>query len=163
MCNGAPITLNRSAPSRSVVSSIWLFLPRRSGPRPEAATLSQAPIDELFEVPQRTNGAVVVKRKDLHHLDAADVPDGIDPEFGVEDAGPAHAAWTPEFRVALVFRGDLETEPELVVAGAERKRPGPQRIGVWLLLDENRADLILAHRAHRLFTEQPGGSELSAV
>ena len=49
---------------------------------------------------------------------------GIDPELGVVNASPAHAARAAELRVLRVVGRDLKTEAEFIVAGAKRKRFG---------------------------------------
>ena len=85
-------------------------------------SLVEALVHERFEIAQRSDGAVIVERQYLHHLNAADVLHGIDPELGVVNAGPAHAARAAELCVLWVAGRDLKTEAELVVAGAERKR-----------------------------------------
>jgi len=64
--------------------------------------LSQVLVDQLLEIAQRPDGALVVERQDLHHHDAADVLHGIDPELGVVDAGPAEAARAAELCVLRV-------------------------------------------------------------
>src|SRR4029078_9132426 len=105
-------------------------------------------INSLFEPSQRPDRAIVEKREQLHHVDATDVFDVIDPEFGIEDAGPAHAARAAEaFRRGIVCR-DLKSETELVLAGAERERLRPLRVGIRLQVEDDRADRVLGHQLY---------------
>src|SRR5262245_53601688 len=52
-----------------------------------ARSLPQFLVDDLLEAAQRADRALVVERELLHHVDAADLSHGIDPELGVEEAG----------------------------------------------------------------------------
>src|ERR1051326_1496891 len=71
-------------------------------------------VDRFLESSQSSDRAVVVKRQQLHHVDAADVLYGIDPEFRVEDTGPTQTARTPERLHRRVVRRDLKTQAEFV-------------------------------------------------
>ncbi len=95
----------------------------------------RAPVDAAFEALQRLDRGGVVERQVLHQQHAADAARGVDPELGVEDSGPAHAARRARERVAVRAR-DLEAEAELVAAGAERKRLAERGQRRRLLLDE---------------------------
>src|SRR5260370_25938 len=64
--------------------------------RREHAWLSQVLIDELLEVAQRPEGAVLIEGQLLHHLHGADVLHRINPELGIENARPTQAAGAAE-------------------------------------------------------------------
>jgi hypothetical protein len=80
----------------------------RSASRP-VLRLPDAAIHRGLELPQRTNGAVIVEGQDLHQQDAADLPLRVDPELGfmmpaqlrlparrqTSVSGPAAAIWKP--------------------------------------------------------------------
>jgi hypothetical protein len=90
-------------------------------------------VHQPFEVTQRPDCPLVVERQQLHHLHGGDVPLRVDPELGVEDAGPAETARAAQSAAAFARGRDLEAEPELVPAGAEWKWSGHERIGGRLL------------------------------
>src|SRR5215831_7927016 len=95
------------------------------------------PVHSLFKSSQRSDRASVVKREQLHHVDTADMFDGIHPKLGVEDAGPTHTARAAEpSRRGIVCR-DLKPETELVLARAERERLRPLLVGVRLKLEDD--------------------------
>src|SRR5688572_11713263 len=139
---------------------------------PSSATQRAANVDpalfelsvcRLFESPQRADGAVVVERQQLHHVHGADLLDRIDPELGVEDAGPAHASRAAEALRCRIVRRDLKPEPELVLAGPERKRLGALLVRVGLQLDEDRAHRVLPHLLDRRGAEDSGPAERAVV
>src|ERR1700722_20092503 len=78
----------------------------RRGPNARPAhgggLLPEVLINQFLEIAQRTDGAIVVEGKQLHHLDAADVLYRINPELGVVDARPTHAAGAAEACVLRV-------------------------------------------------------------
>src|SRR5258708_4534789 len=84
--------------------------------------LPEVLVDQLLEVAQRSDRAVVVERQHLHHHDAADVLHRINPELGVVNAGPTHASWAAKHCVLRVAGPDLKAETEFIVTGSKRKR-----------------------------------------
>src|SRR5580700_11413247 len=91
--------------------------------------LSHFLVHQLLEVTQRSNCTLIVKRQHLHHHNDADIPLRIDPELGVVNTGPAHAAHAAELCILRVAGRDLKTEAELIVAGAQRKRLTERSVG----------------------------------
>src|SRR5262245_48291201 len=114
----SPVRTTQCSTPRGHYSCRWASRPGRTRSSP----LLQLPVHRFFESTQRADRAVVVERQQLHHVDAADLFHRIDPELGVEDAGPAHAPRAAEaFGPGIVGR-ELKAETELVLAGAERER-----------------------------------------
>src|SRR6185436_14557095 len=97
-----------------------------SGEGPEGSLIGEPLIDAPLEALQRLDRRVVVERQVLHQQHAADAACRVDPEFRVEDSGPGHTARRAREFVGVRAR-NLEAEPELVAAGAERKRLGQRR------------------------------------
>jgi hypothetical protein len=73
-------------------------------------------VHRLLEVTKRSDSAFVVERQNLHHQDDTDVAHGIDPELGVVNTSPAHAAHAAELCILRVAGRDLKTEAELIIA-----------------------------------------------
>src|SRR5271168_1278887 len=108
-----------SIANEATASSSFIFKAARFRRR-----LPEVLVNQFLEAAEGPDSAVVVERQHLHHLHAADVFDRVDPELGVEDAGPAHAARAAELGILRIVRRDLKTEAEFIVSGAERERFG---------------------------------------
>jgi len=137
------------------VGSLW-----GAGRRP---WLSHFLVHQLLEVAQRSNGTLIVKRQHLHHHNDADMSLGIDPELGVVNTSPAHAAHAAELCILRVAGRDLKTEAELIVAGAQRKRFAERLVGGLLQLHEDRSDVVLAHHLYRVLAQNFRGPQVPAV
>jgi hypothetical protein len=116
--------------------------------------LVQMLVNDPFKICQRAYCAVVIERKKLHHHDTRDVPPRVNPELRVEKARPTQAPGAAVFRIAVIWRGNLKTEPEPIPPGAKWKRLRKKRVCCRLLLDEYCADLVFAHQLHGLFRQQ---------
>src|SRR5688572_736417 len=119
-------------------------------------------VDAPLEALQRLDRGRVVERQILHQEHAADAARGIDPELGVEDPGPAHAAGRAREPIGVRPR-DLKAQSELVAAGAEREGRAERRQRRGLLLDENGADVVLAHQHDRRLAQEPHAVRGAAV
>jgi len=96
-----------------------------------------------------------------NHHDAADVLHGIDPELGVVNTSPAHAARAAKPCGLRVAGCDLKTEAEFIVAGAERKRFGERSVGGRLQLHEDGTDVVLAHHLYRALAQDFRGPQIA--
>src|SRR5262245_55657077 len=109
---------------------------------------AQILVDDLFEGAQAADARFVVERKHLREPHGAYAALRIDPEVRVVDSRPAQTALGSILRVARVFHRNLKTETKLVAPGPQRIRTASNGVGRGLLLDDDRADLVLFHHLY---------------
>ena len=99
----------------------------------------------MCEASQR---AGVGERKILHHDDAGDAADGIDPEEGVVDAAPAQAAGASLAR--KLIGSDQEAEAPLVASVGDEGEILADRHGAVERRHFHISDGVLTHQRHGL-------------
>jgi len=119
-------------------------------------------VHEPLEAAEEINGLHIIARQELHHHDSRQFLRRVDPEVCVKNARPAQASGTAHFRIRW-FRFDLKAESELVLAGAERKRPWERPVRGQQHVNNEVANLIRHHHADRRPADKVRRAAASAI